>query len=524
MANDDGDSSQSQTRSINDLRALIRLIQCKQCSSLLQSPVGLPCQETICQACLPPAHKRENITYPIDKEREQGFYCTLGRAESQVSRAAHCGVEHALADCGLIVALNRVTEIFAEKNNHLFLSNDIPSRDTPFTLETISSMNLVLRRSDSSSPLSIAFGSTFVALYMFARSGQLPFDANVTCEPELESMPELNRLNEEVLSDIRKALKPELDCQICLALMVDPCTTPCGHSFCRLCLARIFNHSNLCPFCRRMLPGDLLSTPENTRLSGIISKLFPIQLAKRREALKEDGDQAPDGTKVPLFVSTLSFPSMRTFLYVFEPRYRLMIRRVMESGHRQFGMVSPVRPSSSSSQGGTGVGPQFTEYGTLLEVDRFTSLGDGRCIIRATGQYKFRVLQSTMIDGYDVAHIERVDDIPIIQEETHEAVETGTFVRYEEDDDLDHYSTHRLFQHALTFVAKYKAKSVHWLDDQIYRLYGSPPPEPRLFSYWFASVLPRPEEDRYPILVAMSVRDRLKIVARWIRKLESGEW
>lgn len=45
------------------------------------------------------------------------------------------------------------------------------------------------------------------------------------------------------------------DCPICFELLFDPVTSPCGHSFCRQCLARAIDHNPCCPVCRcaRML-------------------------------------------------------------------------------------------------------------------------------------------------------------------------------------------------------------------------------------------------------------------------------
>ena len=43
---------------------------------------------------------------------------------------------------------------------------------------------------------------------------------------------------------------------------------------------------------------------------------------------------------LPVFVCTMAYPTLPCPLHVFEPRYRLMIRRCMESG-RRFGMCSP---------------------------------------------------------------------------------------------------------------------------------------------------------------------------------------
>ena len=48
----------------------------------------------------------------------------------------------------------------------------------------------------------------------------------------------------------------------------------------------------------------------------------------------------PAGLPVPVFVCTTAFPGVPCPLYVFEPRYRLMVRRVVESGTRTFGMAA----------------------------------------------------------------------------------------------------------------------------------------------------------------------------------------
>lgn len=47
---------------------------------------------------------------------------------------------------------------------------------------------------------------------------------------------------------------------------------------------------------------------------------------------------------LPLFVMDAVLPGKKMALNIFEPRYRLMTRRVME-GNRMFGMVSHPHPS-----------------------------------------------------------------------------------------------------------------------------------------------------------------------------------
>lgn len=44
---------------------------------------------------------------------------------------------------------------------------------------------------------------------------------------------------------------------------------------------------------------------------------------------------------LPVFVCTMAYPNLPCPLHVFEPRYRLMIRRCMNSQSRRFGMCLP---------------------------------------------------------------------------------------------------------------------------------------------------------------------------------------
>ena len=48
-----------------------------------------------------------------------------------------------------------------------------------------------------------------------------------------------------------------------------------------------------------------------------------------------------EGEELPVFVCTMAFPHLPCPLHVFEPRYRLLIRRCVESGGRRFGMCHP---------------------------------------------------------------------------------------------------------------------------------------------------------------------------------------
>jgi hypothetical protein len=92
---------------------------------------------------------------------------------------------------------------------------------------------------------------------------------------------------------------------------------------------------------------------------------------------------------------------MPTILHVFEPRYRLMIRRCIESSTPRFGMVLPSR----------GTGPEHLqgvmEYGTMLEIQSVQMLPDGRSMVETVGSHRFRLMEKGSLDGYTVGRIER---------------------------------------------------------------------------------------------------------------------
>lgn len=46
------------------------------------------------------------------------------------------------------------------------------------------------------------------------------------------------------------------------------------------------------------------------------------------------------GGQVPVFVCTTGFPGVPCPLYVYEPRYRVMMRHCAEAGTREFGIVA----------------------------------------------------------------------------------------------------------------------------------------------------------------------------------------
>ena len=74
------------------------------------------------------------------------------------------------------------------------------------------------------------------------------------------------------------------ECCLCKRLMYEPVTVTCGHSFCRACIIRSFDHSQACPMCRSLLHDVRLHLLVGIHL---VSPLFPCRLFRRILATQE---------------------------------------------------------------------------------------------------------------------------------------------------------------------------------------------------------------------------------------------
>ncbi|KAJ1118394.1 hypothetical protein NDU88_006585 [Pleurodeles waltl] len=205
----------------------------------------------------------------------------------------------------------------------------------------------------------------------------------------------------------------DFECSLCMRLFYEPVTTPCGHTFCLKCLERCLDHNPHCPLCKENL-SEFLATRayKKTWLTEeLIVRYLPEELAERRKLYEEEIKELSNLTKdVPIFVCTMAFPTIPCPLHVFEPRYRLMIRRSMETGTKKFGMCI-----SDELQG-------FADYGCMLEVRDVKFFPDGRSVVDTVGRSRFRVLSHGQRDGYNTANIEYLEDRKVEGSEYEELV------------------------------------------------------------------------------------------------------
>ncbi|XP_019853147.1 PREDICTED: bifunctional apoptosis regulator-like [Amphimedon queenslandica] len=87
--------------------------------------------------------------------------------------------------------------------------------------------------------------------------------------------------------------KDVMSCGVCFQLLLDPVTLNCGHSFCLVCLAQLWNVSRnsslLCPMCRQPWaePGGRLPSV-NVMLREVLEQTFPEKIKERRGALSPE--------------------------------------------------------------------------------------------------------------------------------------------------------------------------------------------------------------------------------------------
>lgn len=192
-----------------------------------------------------------------------------------------------------------------------------------------------------------------------------------------------------------KALRGLLQCEICLNTLNEPVTTPCQHTFCTSCLQRSLDHLATCPLCRHDYTN--VARFHSPRVNRIINSIISTFFATPSPTPAPDAD---DDLDTPIFVCQLSFPGMPTVLHIFEARYRLMLRRVLQRKTPQFGMI--MYPSHEGT---------VVSYGTMLEIRSARILGDGRSIIETWGSYRFRIVRRGEQDGYMVGKVDRIDDL-----------------------------------------------------------------------------------------------------------------
>ncbi|XP_043913000.1 LON peptidase N-terminal domain and RING finger protein 3 [Protopterus annectens] len=286
----------------------------------------------------------------------------------------------------------------------------------------------------------------------------------------------------------------DLECSLCMRLFYEPVTTPCGHTFCLKCLERCLDHNPQCPLCKEDLSEYLVQRKycRTVLLEELIAKYLPDELHDRKKIYEDEVAELSNLNKnVPIFVCTMAYPTVPCPLHIFEPRYRLMVRRCMETGTKQFGMCisDPVKG--------------FADYGCMLEVRNVEFFADGRSVVNSIGKRRFKVRAHGQRDGYNTADIEYLEDKKVEGDEYAEL----------------------LSLHDSVYAQAYSwfNSLMQLLKNRILSHFGAMPPkdsDPQenadgpAWCWWLLAVLPLENRAQLPFLAMTSLKDRLKGIRR----------
>lgn len=286
----------------------------------------------------------------------------------------------------------------------------------------------------------------------------------------------------------------DLECSLCMRLFYEPVTTPCGHTFCLKCLERCLDHNAKCPLCKDVLLQCLPSRKysKNVIMEELIAKFLPEELKERRRLYEEEMEELSNLNKnVPIFVCTMAYPTVPCPLHIFEPCYRLMIRRCIETGTKQFGMClgDPVKG--------------FAEYGCILEIRNVQFFADGRSVVDSIGKRRFKVLHQGQRDGYNTADIEYIEDQKVQGEDCAELMGLHNCV-YEQASSWFHSLKTSLKNRILNHFGPMPEKDE---DPQVN-------PNGPAWCWWTLAVLPLESRAQLPFLAMRSLKDRLNGIRR----------
>jgi hypothetical protein len=177
--------------------------------------------------------------------------------------------------------------------------------------------------------------------------------------------------------DVLAKLRDDLDCPLCLRLLFEPLSTPCGHTFCRSCLKRSLEATTrVCPTCRAPCLSEALQAPVNVTLQKVVSMVFPAEYAQRIEEARQD-EATVLSQRLGLFFLLEQFriwTQTPIKLVVYEPRYLLLMQRCMET-NAPFGICD---------------GPMST-HGIMVRIQSVNRLPHGRLMVDAIAGSRFRL-------------------------------------------------------------------------------------------------------------------------------------
>eukprot|EP00903_Cladosiphon_okamuranus_P020079 g18443.t1 len=283
-----------------------------------------------------------------------------------------------------------------------------------------------------------------------------------------------------------------LECAVCLSLVVQPVSLSCGHTFCRLCLVNTLRRNKKqCPTCRAVCHNSAEDQPEDVMIAHIARTCFPEMYARRLEEIEGDRDSL--NAELPIFFYNVPmFPGETLQLHLFEPRYKLMMKRIVNTS-RRFAYV-PNYEGYVATNG---------DVALIAKLSECEFLSDGRVLLVAKLTSRHTVTDHFVEEGTQGLHYcrveERRDDAP--------PAGSDLAARLEEL----HAKTRELARRVIEPVTA-----------QVIDRYGEIPAGAEAFSLWTTSILPMQLHEKHALLSSNSTMERLRACEHHLISFDGG--
>lgn len=192
------------------------------------------------------------------------------------------------------------------------------------------------------------------------------------------------------------------ECPICMGPFIEPLLVGCGHAFCRVCLlqtTRLSPTGRSCPLCRADVDiKSPLEHPVDQALENRVRAALPpdVYEAKQKQATElVEEFKRQVRTELPIFyMDPGSSAGSPVRLHLFEPRYKILIRRVWESN--QLFIYCAKKPKQG-------------DKGVVVHVQQAFFLPGGLANIIGMGVQEIRLGHTWVEDGTGGLFYTRVD-------------------------------------------------------------------------------------------------------------------
>lgn len=248
-------------------------------------------------------------------------------------------------------------------------------------------------------------------------------------------------------------------------------------------------HKKQCPSCRAVCHVAAENAAENIIIKSMAMAIDSHLYSRRLEEFAED--KASWTTLYPIFYyNSALFPGSRLMLHLFEPRYKLMMKRVVDTT-RSFAYV-----------------PNFTSYSAqvgdialIADLKNVEFLADGRCLLDAVIMKRMKIVEHYVEDGTQGLHYCRV-------KEYNDDAMDGDALSMAQD----------LQTTAVTLLTAYLEMDPNRRRAVEEEHGPMPRNHPENLSLWLTAISAIPERDRFTLLLSKDTIDRLR---RCISGLES---